>query len=75
MNLKLLTKSIFLILIFAGNSIFAQTKYQKDFIEFWTDLNNYYAYFEEQKTDWDKVREIYEPRVEKFQTIMNLSNF
>lgn len=65
MNLKLLTKSIFLILIFAGNSIFAQTKYQKDFIEFWTDIHNYYAYFEEQKIDWDKVREIYEPRVEK----------
>lgn len=62
MNINFLTRSIFLILIFAGNSIFAQTKYQKDFIEFWTDINNHYAYLEQQKIDWNKVREIYEPQ-------------
>lgn len=45
--------------------IFAQTKYQKDFIEFWTDINNHYAYLEQQKIDWNKVREIYEPKAEK----------
>lgn len=65
MRIKLLTKSIFLILIFTGNSIFAQTKYQKDFIEFWTDVNNHYAYLEQQKINWNKVREIYEPEAEK----------
>lgn len=40
----------------------AQTKYQKDFIEFWTDINNHYAYLQQQKIDWNKVREIYEPQ-------------
>lgn len=65
MYIKLLTKSILLILLFTGNTIFSQTKYQKDFIEFWTDIHNHYAYLEQQKIDWKKVREIYEPKCEK----------
>lgn len=65
MDIKLLTKSILFILFFAGNTVFAQTKYQKDFIEFWTDINNHYAYLAQQNIDWDKVREIYEPKTEK----------
>lgn len=65
MNIKLLTKLILLTLLLAGNTIFAQTKYQKDFIEFWTDINNHYAYLEQQNIDWKKVKEIYEPQTEK----------
>ncbi|MDO5522853.1 MAG: S41 family peptidase [Bacteroidia bacterium] len=65
MSIKFLTKTIFLILFFSGNSIFAQTKYQNDFIEFWTYINNHYAYLDQQKIDWNKVREIYEPKAQK----------
>jgi carboxyl-terminal processing protease len=65
MNIKRLTKLILLILFLAGNMVFAQTNYQKDFIEFWTDINNHYAYLEQQNIDWKKVREMYEPKTEK----------
>ncbi|MGJ1203810.1 S41 family peptidase [Sphingobacterium lactis] len=58
-----------LIIVFAllltGSTSFAQTKYQKDFIEFWTDINNHYAYLEQQNIEWEKVKEIYEPQTEK----------
>lgn len=60
--MKFQINSIFLILFSVCNSMFAQTKYQKDFIEFWTDINNHYAYLEQQNIDWNKVREIYEPK-------------
>lgn len=65
MNKKLLTKIILIILFFVGNTVFAQTKYQKDFIKFWTDIDNHYAYLEQQNIDWKKVKEIYEPQAEK----------
>jgi carboxyl-terminal processing protease len=55
-------KFIFLLALFT-NQVFAQTIYQKDFSEFWSDLNENYAYFEQQKVDWNKVRQTYEPLV------------
>ena len=55
-------KVIFLLVLFT-NQVFAQTIYQKDFSEFWSDLNENYAYFEQQKVDWNKVRQRYEPMV------------
>lgn len=48
MNIRFFTRLFFIALSFAGNTSFAQTKYQKDFIEFWTDINNHYAYLEQQ---------------------------
>lgn len=72
MNIKHLTKSILLIIFFAGQTALAQTKYQKDFIEFWTDINNHYAYLEQQDIDWNKVKEIYEP---KTKNIVNDTEF
>ncbi len=39
----------------------AQSKYEQDFLEFWTDYKNNYAYFEKQGLDWNKVKEIYQP--------------
>lgn len=65
MKIKILTPTIFLIVMLVGNTLFAQTKYQRDFVEFWTDINNRYAYLEQQNIDWKKVREIYEPKTEK----------
>ena len=53
-----------LFLIFS-NLIFGQNKYQKDFEEFWSDINGNYAYLKEQNIDWKKVKEIYLPQAEK----------
>lgn len=62
-------KVLFLIfLVFNFNFIFSQTKYQKDFNEFWNDINENYAYLKEQDIDWKKVKEIYEPKTEKIST-------
>ncbi|WP_445452444.1 S41 family peptidase [Flavobacterium sp. 25HG05S-40] len=52
-------------LIFLASFSYGQTKYEKDFNEFWTDVNNNYAYFDQQKIDWNKVREIYTPLVKQ----------
>ncbi|TDX83294.1 S41 family peptidase [Epilithonimonas xixisoli] len=54
-----------ILLFFSINFSFAQSKYQKDFSEFWTDINNHYAYLDQQNIEWRKVREIYEPKAEK----------
>ena len=54
----------FLTLLFANVS-FGQTKYEKDFNEFWNDVNNNYAYFDQQQINWDKVKEIYQPQVKQ----------
>lgn len=40
---------------------FGQSKYEKDFNEFWNDVNSYYAYLDQQKIDWSKAKEIYLP--------------
>ena len=62
-------KVLFLIfLVFNFNFIFSQTKYQKDFNEFWNDINDNYAYLKEQNIDWKKVKEIYQPKTEKLST-------
>ncbi|MHA3787895.1 S41 family peptidase [Flavobacterium hauense] len=39
----------------------SQNKYEADFLEFWADYNNNYAYFEKQSIDWNRVKEIYLP--------------
>ena len=60
-------KIIFLFLLFS-NSMMAQTIYQKDFSEFWNNINENYAYLEQQKIDWNKVKQIYEPLVGNIHT-------
>jgi C-terminal processing protease CtpA/Prc len=69
MNINLVRKGILLasFLVFANLS-FSQTKYQKDFQEFWTEINNHHAYLDKQEIDWNKVKEIYEPQVQKIST-------
>jgi len=66
MNRKFLTKlTVTLLILINSYSAFAQTKYQKDFNEFWSDINDNYAYFNQQGIDWKKVKKIYEPQAEK----------
>lgn len=53
-------------------SIKGQSIYREDFIEFWNDYNNNFAYFKEQQVDWNKVKEIYLPATD---TIKNNYEF
>lgn len=54
--------AIIIIWLFSGNIAYSQLNYHNDFIGFWTDIRDHYAYLEQQNIDWDKVREIYEPQ-------------
>lgn len=45
-----------------------QTKYQKDFDFYWKTVNENFAYFDIQKTDWSKVKAIYQPLVDTITT-------
>ncbi|MHA7057080.1 S41 family peptidase [Aquimarina sp. M1] len=61
-----------IIILFVVSSSFGQTKYQKDFDYYWKTVDQYFAYFDVQKTDWDEVRRIYQPTVD---TIKNDDDF
>ncbi len=48
---------------FAGVAL-GQSKYQKDFAYYWQTVNDNFAYFERQHTNWDKVKAIYQPVID-----------
>jgi carboxyl-terminal processing protease len=56
---------ITILTILVSNLTFGQTKYEKDFNEFWNDVNSNYAYFDQQQISWQKVKEIYQPQVKE----------
>jgi C-terminal processing protease CtpA/Prc len=56
-------KKALIILVLLSNIATGQTKYQKDFEAFWSDINSNYAYLKQQNIDWPKVKEIYTPEV------------
>lgn len=60
MKIKNILAALF---FFTVGSLFAQTNYQKDFDEFWQNIDQYYAYADVQHLDWQKVRTIYRPMV------------
>ncbi|MEL6251263.1 MAG: S41 family peptidase [Bacteroidota bacterium] len=70
----MIKKSILIIisLMLGFSSLSAQSLYEKDFEYFIKTLEENYAYFEGRGTNWERVKEIYTPRVEK---IKDLSNF
>lgn len=59
------TKFLVLLLLLTTTLSFAQTSYQKDFIECWQDIKDNYAYLEQQQIDWVKVKPIYESQTTK----------
>ena len=54
-----------LLTIFLSSLAFGQTKYEKDFNEFWNDVKNNYSYFDQQQINWNKVKELYLPKVKQ----------
>jgi C-terminal processing protease CtpA/Prc len=51
----------FVSLLLICNTANGQTKYQKDFDFYWKTVNDNFAYFDIQKTDWNQVKKIYQP--------------
>ncbi|CAL2093621.1 Peptidase [Tenacibaculum sp. 190524A05c] len=59
-------KRILLLLISTFTlACFSQSKYERDFHVFWEMMDKEYAYFDKKETDWQKVKELYEPRAKK----------
>lgn len=55
-------KLILCLLLIVSDLAWGQTKYQKDFDEFWVNIHDNYAYLKQQDIDWEKVKEIYQPQ-------------
>jgi carboxyl-terminal processing protease len=58
----------FIFLWLLSSSAYGQTKYQKDFDFYWKTVKDNFAYFDLQKTNWDKARAIYQPLVDTITT-------
>lgn len=57
-----------LILLFNVSTYYSSgsdNPYKADFIEFWNDVHDHYAYFDKKQCDWDKVKTVYLPQAEK----------
>ncbi len=52
---------------FAQNDLTAE-QYEEDFDFLWKTFRTDYAYFDEKRTDWDRVNEIYRPEVRTIST-------
>ncbi|MDH7446680.1 S41 family peptidase [Aquimarina sp. 2201CG14-23] len=61
-----------IIIVCIVSSSFGQTKYQRDFDQYWKTVDQYFGYFDTQKIDWNKVRRMYQPSVD---TIQNDDDF
>jgi C-terminal processing protease CtpA/Prc len=66
---------ITILTILISNLTFGQTKYEKDFTEFWNDVNSNYAYFDQQQINWQKVKEIYQPQVKEIKNDNDFIHF
>lgn len=56
---KIIITSIAVLLLTGWTSFKGDTKFADDFLEFWTDVKDNYAYFDKKHTDWDKVKTVY----------------
>ncbi|MDE2886940.1 MAG: S41 family peptidase [Gemmatimonadota bacterium] len=52
---------------FAQNHLTAE-QYEEDFDFLWETFRADYAYFDEKRTDWDRVKEIYRPEIKSIST-------
>lgn len=56
---------LWLVLLCLAYSSYSQEKpsmYEKDFLQYWQIVKDNYAYFDSQKTNWDKVKALYLPK-------------
>jgi C-terminal processing protease CtpA/Prc len=62
------TKLTTAILCFALSMASGQTIYQKDFNFYWQTINDNFAYFHKQLTNWDSVKVMYQPAIDTITT-------
>jgi C-terminal processing protease CtpA/Prc len=48
----------------ARSQTFTKAQYKEDFNFFWQTVNDNYCYFEKKHIDWNRVKEIYSPRID-----------
>jgi hypothetical protein len=69
MKLKKISFALFFFLVMTVTTSFKQqNKFVEDFLEFWSDVNDNYAYFNKKHTDWNKVKTLYLPQAENANT-------
>ena len=68
-SIELMPTITFIFLLLISSCAYGQTKYQKDFDYYWKTVNDNFAYFDIQKTNWGKVKTIYQPLVDTITTI------
>lgn len=61
---QILFTSIAILLLTAMTSFKSDNKFADDFLEFWTDVKDNYAYFDKKHTDWNKVKTVYLPQAQ-----------
>ena len=61
---KIVFSSIAIFLLTAVTSFKQKSQFGDDFLEFWTDVKDNYAYFGKKHTAWDKVKTVYLPQAE-----------
>jgi len=61
---KIIFTSITILLLTGLTSFKHDTKFADDFLKFWTDVKDNYAYFDKKQTDWNKVKTIYLQQVQ-----------
>lgn len=69
MKRKQLSFALFFFLVLTATTSFKQpNKFGEDFLEFWNNVNDHYAYFNKKHTDWNKVKTLYLPQAENANT-------
>jgi hypothetical protein len=51
------------IILLILSPLVATGQYAEDFDFFWKTINEEYCYFNKKQTDWQKIKEIYQPKV------------
>ncbi len=64
---KIIFTAITILLLTGLTSFKHDNKFADDFLEFWTDVKDNYAYFDKKHTDWNKVKTVYLPQAENAQ--------
>ncbi|HYJ39084.1 MAG TPA: S41 family peptidase, partial [Chitinophagaceae bacterium] len=63
-------RATFLLLLFIASSLFLSAQelthqqYKEDFNFFWQTIKDNYGYWDKKQTDWQKVKEFYQPQVD-----------
>jgi C-terminal processing protease CtpA/Prc len=65
---------IFIFLISYASS-YSQSRFRKDFDEYWNTVHDNFAYFDLQKTNWDKVKTIYQPLADTITSVNSFISF